>query len=136
MARNDQGFLYLGYVLRAGGVTVWHSGDTVPWPGQVERLLPFHVDLALLPVNGRDALRAANGVPGNLTLEEAVALTDAIGARAMLGHHFGLFDFNTLDPEEGAARLANLPRSAEVELVRLNMIYGISPARSARGAVR
>lgn len=134
MARNADGFLYLGYVLNGGGVSIWHSGDTIPWPGQSEWLWPFRIDLALLPVNGRDARRAANGVPGNLTLEEAVELADAIGARAMLGHHFGLFEFNTLDPEEGAAKLANLPRSTEVELVRQDTAYGISPAQAARTA--
>jgi len=135
MARNGGGFLYLGYVLRGGGVSIWHSGDTVGWPGQAEWLLPFRIDLALLPVNGRDALRAANGVPGNLRLEEAVELADAIGARAMLGHHFGLFEFNTLDPEEGRARLSRLPHLAEIDLVRENTAYSIAPTAPERRAV-
>lgn len=116
MARTERGFPYLGYVLAGGGVTLWHSGDTIPWPGQAAWLAPFRVDLALLPVNGRDDRRAANGVPGNLTLTEAVALADAIGAKAMIAHHFGLFDFNTLDPAEARAVLATLPRRVEVRL--------------------
>lgn len=135
MSRNDDGLLYLGYVLSGAGVSIWHSGDTIPWQGQAEWLLPFGVDLALLPVNGRDAVRAANGVPGNLTLEEAVALSDAIGARAMLGHHFSLFDFNTLDPEQGRALLARLPHEAEIDLVREKTAYRIVPAQAAHGAV-
>lgn len=127
LSRTEESFLFLGYVLSGGGVTLWHSGDTIPYDGLVEWLLPFQVDLALLPVNGRDAERTANGVPGNLTLEEAVALTDAIGARAMLGHHFGLFDFNTLDPEDGYRRLADLSREAEVRLVEAGCRYGVEP---------
>jgi L-ascorbate metabolism protein UlaG (beta-lactamase superfamily) len=123
------GHLYLGYALTGGGVTLWHSGDTVPHPGLVPAVRPLSVDLALLPVNGRDAVRAANGVPGNLTLEEAVELTDAIGAGAMLGHHFGLFDFNTLDPVEGAARLARLSPKAEVQLVQAQVEYLLRPTR-------
>jgi L-ascorbate metabolism protein UlaG (beta-lactamase superfamily)/protein-tyrosine-phosphatase len=131
MTRTEAGFLYLGYVLKGGGVTLWHSGDTIPWPGQVEWLLPFRVDLALLPVNGRDALRAANGVPGNLTLDEAVALAEAIGARAMLGHHLGLFDFNTLDRVEGITRLKQLPFTGDVRLVEADTLYRIGPVARA-----
>lgn len=131
LSRTDAGYLFLGYVLSGGGVTLWHSGDTIPFPGLVEWLVPFQVDVALLPVNGRDAIRASNGVPGNLTLEEAVELTDAIGARAMIGHHFGLFDFNTLDLEDGRRRLAGLSPQAEICLVETGRWYGMAPEAKA-----
>jgi L-ascorbate metabolism protein UlaG (beta-lactamase superfamily)/protein-tyrosine-phosphatase len=131
MTRTEAGFLYLGYVLSGGGVTLWHSGDTIPWEGQTEWLAPFQVDLTLLPVNGRDAQRAANGVPGNLTLAEAMALTDAIGARAMIAHHFGLFDFNTLDPVEGQRLIDTLPHRAEVTLAAPFTAFRIAPAKRA-----
>ena len=97
---------FLGYVIRGAGVTLWHSGDTIPFAGLREILLPYRVDLALLPVNGRDVFRAENGVPGNLTTDEAVDLATAIGARAMIAHHFGLFDFNTVDAAEERQRLS------------------------------
>lgn len=129
MTRTEAGHLFLGYVLAGGGVTLWHSGDTIPWPGQAEWLAPFRVDLALLPVNGRDAARAANGVPGNLTLAEAVALADAIGARAMIAHHFGLFDFNTLDPEMARQQLHALPQRAEVAFAAPVTAYHVAPVR-------
>lgn len=135
MARTETGYLYLGYVLSGGGITLWHSGDTIPWDGQVEWLAPFRVDLALLPVNGRDAQRAANGVPGNLTLDEAMALTDAIGARAMIAHHFGLFDFNTLDPAEGQRLIATRPHRAEVVLAAPFTAFRVAPAKRAPLAV-
>lgn len=124
---TPEGHPYLGYLLAGGGVTLWHSGDTIPFAGLVETVAPHRVDLALLPVNGRDAERAANGVPGNLTLEEAVVLTEAIGAPAMLGHHFGLFDFNTLDPAEGARRLAAIAPRAEAALAAPETAYGVTP---------
>ena len=128
LARSEAGYPFLGYVLAGGGTTVWHSGDTVPFAGLVEWLVPFQVDVALLPVNGRDAERASNGVPGNLTLEEACELTDAIGARAMIGHHFGLFDFNTLDVADGQARLARLHPKADIRLVEIGSSYSVEPA--------
>lgn len=89
---------FLGYALASGGLRLAHSGDTIPYPGQAERLRAFGVDVLLLPVNGRDEARLAAGIPGNLTLEEAIALARAAAASCLVPHHFGLFAFNTLDP--------------------------------------
>jgi len=97
---------YLGFVFNFGGLVVYHSGDCVPYPGLRENLAAFRPRLALLPVNGRDEYRGSRGILGNFTLEEAVALAEGVGCRWMLGHHFGLFDFNTIDREEAAANLA------------------------------
>lgn len=116
----------LGYALQAGHVTVWHSGDTVPFDGLAETVAPLAVDLALLPVNGRDPVRAARGVPGNLTLEEAVALAERIGAGAMIGHHIDLFAFNTLARDEGATRLPALSPSLDAVLVETGTVYRVT----------
>ncbi|WP_334174069.1 MBL fold metallo-hydrolase [Pseudoxanthobacter sp.] len=89
---------FLGYLVAMDGVRLFHSGDTVPFPGQVADVAALRPDVVLLPVNGRSAALAAGGVPGNLTLDEAVALAQAAGAPAMVAHHYGLFDFNTADP--------------------------------------
>lgn len=77
-------------------VTLLHSGDTIPFDGQVEEVARLRPDLLLSPVNGRSAALAARGIPGNLTLDEAVRLTDETGTPAMIAHHHGLFAFNTL----------------------------------------
>jgi L-ascorbate metabolism protein UlaG (beta-lactamase superfamily)/protein-tyrosine-phosphatase len=132
LRQTEDGHLFLGYVLHGAGVTLWHSGDSIPWPGLVEWLAPFRVDVALLPVNGRDAERAANGVPGNFTLAEAVALTDAIGAPAMLGHHIGLFEFNTLDRAAAHRQLAALPHEAEVLLAETGVAWDVHPQQRDR----
>jgi L-ascorbate metabolism protein UlaG (beta-lactamase superfamily) len=98
LERDSEGnSLFLGYVLTVDGVRVYHSGDCIPYAGQAEELRGLGVDVAILPVNGRDATRAQNGVPGNFHPEEAVALAKDIGARVMVASHFGLFDFNTVD---------------------------------------
>ena len=62
----------------------------------------------MLPVNGRDPVRTSNGVPGNFHPAEAVALAEAIGARLLIAHHFGMFDFNTVDQAALDAALATL----------------------------
>lgn len=90
--------LFLGYALEAGGVRLWHSGDCVPFDGLPEAV--GRADVALLPVNGRDARRAAMGVPGNFHPAEAVHLARALGAAVLVPHHWGLFAFNSADPAE------------------------------------
>lgn len=95
--RDAEGrYPWLGYVIDAGAVRLYHSGDCVPYPGLAEALAAFKPHVALLPVNGRDAERSGNGVPGNFTLDEAIALAKEGGAHALIAHHYGLFDFNTV----------------------------------------
>ena len=99
--RDGEGHcLYLGYVLRIGDVTIYHSGDTVHYDGLVERLRPFQVDLALLPINGRLPERR---VSGNLWGREAAELAHAIGARLVIPCHYEMFEFNTVTTDEFTA---------------------------------
>ena len=96
---------YLGYVIETGGVHVYHSGDCVPYERQAERLAALRTDVALLPVNGRDANRSANGVTGNFTFDEAVDLCSMAHVPFLIPHHIGMFAFNTVAPETlGVAR--------------------------------
>jgi L-ascorbate metabolism protein UlaG (beta-lactamase superfamily) len=87
---------FLGYVIRFGSWTVYHSGDT-RWhealPGLLREARP---DVVLLPING-----ATNGrVAGNLDGVEAARLAAACGARVVIPHHFEMFAFNTASPSE------------------------------------
>lgn len=95
--------MYLGYVVQFGPWTVYHSGDTVPYDGLAELLKPFAIDVAMLPINGGSPER---GVPGNLTAEEAVWLAKQAGIKTVIPCHYGMFTFNTGDPDE-FARLAH-----------------------------
>jgi L-ascorbate 6-phosphate lactonase len=89
---------FLGYVLSAGGVRLYHAGDTVPFEGLVERLREMHVHLALLPINGRDAKREEQGIVGNLDAREAAQLAHDIGADAVVPLHWDMFASNPGDP--------------------------------------
>lgn len=89
--------LFLGYGIEAEGLRLYHSGDTIPFEGLAGRLSDFAADIALLPVNGRDAGRLSAGIPGNMTLEEAIDLAGKAGVPWLVPHHFGLFAFNTID---------------------------------------
>ena len=96
---------YMGLIVQAGSWTIYHSGDCVPYEGLVERLQTSKIDIALLPINGRDPRR---GVAGNFTADEAARLGWAIHARLVIPCHYEMFEFNTVSPErfiEAAERI-------------------------------
>ncbi len=110
--RDPQGRCHhLGYVVRFGRWTLYHPGDCVPYDRQVERLRPFAVDLALLPINGRAPERR---VPGNFTGVEAATLAHAIGARIAIPCHYDMFEFNTASPDAFVAESARLGQPCRV----------------------
>ena len=86
----------LGYVLQFGDWSLYHSGDTLRYEGMAEKLRPFAVDVALLPINGRAPERR---VAGNLSGPEAAQLARDIGAKLAIPCHFDMFEFNTATPD-------------------------------------
>lgn len=97
LERDEHGMhVYLGYVVEFGPWTIYHSGDTVRYDKMAERLREWAIDVALLPINGRDPAR---GVSGNLTGPEAAQLAHDIGARVAIPCHYEMFEFNTASPQ-------------------------------------
>jgi len=87
----------LGYVVQFGRWRVYHSGDTLLYEGMADRLRPFNIDVALLPINGRAPERR---VAGNLNGSEAARLAKSVAARLVIPCHYEMFAFNTADPAE------------------------------------
>lgn len=125
---------YLGYVVRITGLSLYHSGDTVVYPGLAATIGRLGIDCGLLPVNGRDAYRSSRGVPGNMTAAEAVALCRAAGIPLLVPHHFGMFAFNTAAADDLAMlRRCIRPRTVVPDLENhLLLAPGLS-GRAARG---
>jgi L-ascorbate 6-phosphate lactonase len=96
---------YLGYVLETPAGRLYHAGDTLRWPGQAELLAGLGVELALLPVNGRDQQREARDIVGNLDGAEALGLARDAGIGSVVPMHYDLMEGNTADPD-AVARLA------------------------------
>lgn len=86
---------FVGYVLRFPGLTVYHAGDTVASDALVDVLRPMSIDVALLPVNGRDFFREAEGILGNLDAREAVQLAGRIGCQILIPMHHDMVQGNT-----------------------------------------
>lgn len=102
---------HIGFIIRAGDHTIYHSGDTVRYEGMVERLRSFKVDLALLPINGRAPERR---VAGNLSGPEAAQLAHDIGAKLVVPCHYDMFAFNTASPGAFVAECERLGQQYKV----------------------
>ena len=87
---------YLGYVLKVGQYTIYHSGDTLRYPEMEDLLKPLAIDIALLPINGN---RTERRVAGNLWGDEAAWLAKDCGAKLVIPCHYEMFEFNTETPE-------------------------------------
>jgi L-ascorbate metabolism protein UlaG (beta-lactamase superfamily) len=112
LERDERGRAkYLGYVLQFGGWTIYHSGDAVRYEGMAEKLRPFKIDVALLPINGRAPERR---VPGNLFGREAAQLAKDIEAKLVIPCHFEMFEFNTASPDEFVQQCRKLGQQFKV----------------------
>lgn len=87
---------YFGFVVEAAGLTIYHAGDSLAYDGLADALGRWRIDVALLPVNGRDAVRESRGIIGNMTAGEAAALARRIRARLVIPLHNDLFAANSV----------------------------------------
>lgn len=123
---------FLGYVLRLGGMRVFHGGDGVPYAGLDERLAGKNIDAALLPVNGRDEYRTSRGIIGNFTFDEAADLCWRTAIPLLVAHHFGMFDFNTVDPAELDHKVRRPELATRTIIPAVDKVYLLSCREAGR----
>ncbi|HXG48372.1 MAG TPA: MBL fold metallo-hydrolase, partial [Methylomirabilota bacterium] len=102
---------FLGYVVQIDRWTLYHSGDTLRYPGMEDWLRRWPIDVALLPINGD---RPERRVAGNLNGAEAATLARDIGARVVIPCHYEMFEFNTASPEEFVVTARRLQQPCQV----------------------
>jgi len=124
---------FLGYVLVRKEIRIYHSGDTVAYPGLAERLRALAPQVALLPVNGRDAYRTRRGIVGNLDFEEAVALCRRAGIPALVPHHYGMFAENTVDERDLERRIAAIEGAPACSKPRVGVWMDLPPSSDTHG---
>lgn len=90
-------YIELSYLIETEACRLFHAGDLCMYEGLMERL--DKVDVAALPVNGRDHFRTADGIIGNLTCEEAAMLAEAAGMGMVIPMHHDLYRFNGVPTE-------------------------------------
>ena len=66
------------------------------YDGLTERL--NDIDVAILPINGRDYFRTSMNIIGNFDAVEAVTLAKTIGADLLVPVHHDLYEVNKVSP--------------------------------------
>lgn len=79
------GYPNLGYLIRFGAYTIYHAGDCRLYDGIADRLRPYNVTAALLPIDG----------PASFQIAEAAQLAEDIRARWLVPMHYGVFSDQT-----------------------------------------
>jgi len=123
---NEKGeYHFLGYVFDIGGIKVYHSGDCIPYKGLYDKLAYLKIDLALLPINGRDELRLNHGIAGNFKISEVLDLCQEVGIINLIVHHFGMFAYNTVSYDELEQLKKKSSRSLRIIVPEVNVVYKI-----------
>jgi len=97
----ERGHRWVGYVAEVDGGTYYHAGDTLACDELLAALLPWaqRLDLAMLPINGRDYFRLAADCLGNFTFREAAEVAMRLGPGLTVPMHYDLFhQFNDERP--------------------------------------
>jgi L-ascorbate 6-phosphate lactonase len=90
---------FLGYIVETDGLRLYHAGDTIHYEGMETTLREMRLDVAMLPINGRDPEREGRGIVGNLTEREAAWLGSEIDAGLLIPMHYDMFARNRGYPE-------------------------------------
>jgi L-ascorbate metabolism protein UlaG (beta-lactamase superfamily) len=124
---------YLGYVIDSGDVRVYHAGDTLRYDGHAEELERMRVDVALLPINGRDAQREAQDIVGNLDERDALGLATDAHVRLLIPMHFDMFARNPGDPAVLVRESLAAHRSPAIAVLRRRELFIYSAPQAEPG---
>jgi L-ascorbate 6-phosphate lactonase len=115
---TEHGYPYLGYVIEWNDATVYHAGDTVVYDGLIETLSAWEIDIAFVPINGRDYFRTARGIIGNTDFRETAELAETLDVGLMVPTHYDLIDGNTADPGHFVSHLYGMNQMRPHKLLR------------------
>jgi L-ascorbate metabolism protein UlaG (beta-lactamase superfamily) len=116
--------LYLGFVIECEGLRLYHTGDSLCYPGLEAWLGAEPFDVLFLPINGRDLAR---GVAGNMSVTEAVDLASRVRPRFVVPHHYDMFTFNTVPVAEFEAEARRLPTGVTPVVLKCGQRWEIVP---------
>jgi len=125
---------FLGYVIRWGGHTFYHAGDTVVTPELSAQLEQEGIDVGFLPINGGDEARRAMGVVGNMNAADAAALAARHRFPIVVPMHYDLYPCNGAKLEELEIEFAKHPPAGRGRIKAFTpgetMIYDLTRSRS------
>ncbi|MGG1878047.1 MBL fold metallo-hydrolase [Paenibacillus cisolokensis] len=94
LEETEHGHRYVGYMIDINGVMIYHAGDTVVYPGLLERLQEERIDIGMVPINGGDAFRRQDGIVGNMDYREAAKMASAAKFDLTIPLHYDVFAWN------------------------------------------
>jgi len=101
-----------GFMIEAGGRTIFHCGDTAYFDGFCEIGARHKIDVALLPIGAYDP---PSGREVHMNPEEAVQAFHDLGAQWMVPMHYGTFRLSYEPPDEPVTRLRACARAHGIE---------------------
>jgi L-ascorbate metabolism protein UlaG (beta-lactamase superfamily) len=101
-----------GYVIEAGGRTIFHCGDTAYFDGFAEIGERFPIDIALLPIGAYDP---PTGRDVHMNPEEAVVAFIELKAKRLVPMHYGTFRLSYEPLDEPPQRLLACARKHGIE---------------------
>jgi L-ascorbate 6-phosphate lactonase len=84
----------------------------------IETLGRWEIDVAFVPINGRDFFRSREGIVGNTDYREAAHLAEELDFGLVVPTHYDLFAFNAADPGYFASYLYNLNHKRRHKILR------------------
>jgi L-ascorbate metabolism protein UlaG (beta-lactamase superfamily) len=110
---------FLGYVMDIGEIRFYHSGDCLVYPELPDALTDLAPDVLMLPINGRDHMREAEGIVGNMNETEAAWLCAQVDPAYVIPMHYDAIRGNTGDPGHFATRVHAAGGTAAIVIPRL-----------------
>jgi L-ascorbate metabolism protein UlaG (beta-lactamase superfamily) len=105
---------FVGYVVELDGARLYHAGDSLADDAIVRAAGELHPEIALLPINGRDAARERRGIVGNMSPDEAAGMARDLSVALAIPMHFDAMRGNTGEPDAFVRAMRELHPSASV----------------------
>lgn len=93
---------YGGYIVKAGGKSVFHCGDSTYFDGFTEIGKRHEIDIALMPIG---AYESPSGRDVHMNPEQAVRAFADLGAKVLIPMHYGTFPLGNEALHEPVERL-------------------------------
>lgn len=121
----QKGYRWLGFLIEWNGVTFYHAGDTVIYPGYIEMLKELPTpDVVIAPVNGRDWYRENDaGAVGNLLPVEAARLARDLGWGVLIPGHNDLYPNNAIPMAQIVDAISTVAPRQQVKFLQPGELY-------------
>lgn len=94
-ATDDGPVRFLGFAMDIGEIRFYHFGDGLLYPELPAAIAGLAPDVLMVPINGRDHMREAKGVVGNVNEAEAAWLCAKVQPKYVIPMHYDMILGNT-----------------------------------------